>query len=207
MKTVNLATLFVIAWIIADVCTRIFLHGFNSCNDEIMLSVLCYSFKNNVTLNPSSTVPTNNTITTDTGKEKCFSYPTLRILILGILILECLKIFLGFFRIVSKYKRKHRQISHNLSANNEVQQHNDNQVDQDIQLSPELKQMNNKNGEVSKMSSSIITVEPVIEEGENKNESQHVTTACNIEDDLDDINNVIEVREVEEAETSNNQQR
>ena len=212
LKTANLATLFVIAWIVTDVCIRIYLHGFNSCKDDTMLliyqfkfkSELCYSLKNNVTSISSSTVPTNNTMTTILGKEKCFSYPTLRILILGILLLECLKVFLGFFRIVKNYKKKQGQIGQTISSNNEVQLHEDNRVDQSIQLYPEAIQKNKNKIEVSKMSSNIIIVEPVIEEVENQNDPQQIFTISRIRANSDNIINVREVREIEEGPTSSN---
>ena len=115
--TINIATVVAVSVILVDNGLRFSLHIMNDCKDNLMLmmfqsrykSEMCYAETYNESVELNSTLIENSTIATSNESDKCFSYPTIRVLVLGIIVLEFIKLILGFLQMTKKFKRKYKQ--------------------------------------------------------------------------------------------------
>ena len=115
LQTVNLATIFAIALNIFDISLRIHLHVKNDCEDKTVISLfkttfelpLCGAESKNYELSSNSTVADSIEIPSE-KEDNCKSFPTWKMLVLGIIFLESFKLFIGFCRIIKAYKGENK---------------------------------------------------------------------------------------------------
>ncbi len=108
--TVNLATLFVLLLNLVDFILRIHMHVFNDCEDKLMFKLYQVEFKwkfqqdtVDVCNHTNSTNFEDFAESDPIGCRVCPSYPTLRIIMAVVLVLETIKLLSGFYRIMKKY--------------------------------------------------------------------------------------------------------
>ena len=118
--TVNLATLLVLLLNLVDFILRIHMHVFNDCEDKLMFKLYQVEFKwkfqqdtINVYNNTNSTHFEEFGETDPIGCRVCPSYPTLRIIMAAVLVLETMKLLSGFYRIMKKYGTKVKETNKN----------------------------------------------------------------------------------------------
>ena len=116
--TVNMATLFVIVYNFIDFCIRINMHVFDECSDDRVLGYYQYELQRKFCTPETSNHAENSTLCEiyaytenvyPIGCKVCLSYPTIRILVSSIFIMEIIKFFLGFVRIAKKYGEKFKK--------------------------------------------------------------------------------------------------
>ena len=113
--TINIATLCVIVLIAIDSVIRIDMHVFSNCFDLMIFKVYLVEFQREFCI-PKITNSTEDMALCEMynqaekvypiGCNRCPSYPTTRILLGTILLLESIKFILGFYRMLKKMQRK-----------------------------------------------------------------------------------------------------
>lgn len=116
--TVNLATIVVIAMNLTDFCIRAKMHMFDDCADKLAEKMYQVELHRSFCI-PETYENTNNATICEIyeetkslypiGCQECHSYPTLRILLSAVLLLESIKFVLGCIRIAEKYRKKFKK--------------------------------------------------------------------------------------------------